>query len=94
MADSWLIIYRSYSDAELDDEITWLREESRNIYVQQNLGQKGNQRDLTGIRQRLEKAIRVKMERAGTPLFQDSVADFSQGAGGERSVGTRTGWNI
>jgi hypothetical protein len=78
-----LIVYRTYSDADLDSEITWLREESRNIYVSQGLGQKTNQRDLTGVRNRLSAATRVKLERSGAPVLRDSVADFSRGAGGQ-----------
>lgn len=80
--NSWLYIYRTYSAEELTEEIAFLKTEIRNIYTSQAMGQKQNTRDVIGVKNRLEAAIIVSEERAGRPIAQKTVADFSGGVSG------------
>jgi hypothetical protein len=77
--DDWLIIYRTYSDEELANEINFLKDELGNPYSAQGLGSQSAQRDLNGLKNRLSAALRVRGERGGVRLIRDSVVDFSQG---------------
>lgn len=77
--NDWLIIYRSYTNEDLAEEIRFLREEMRNPYAAQGLGSQSAQRDLRALMNRHSAAIYVRRERAGDPVIQDSVVDFSGG---------------
>lgn len=75
--DEWLTTYRSYSDVDLADEVTWLREQSRQPFDQQTEGTRSWARNSAAIRDRLSAAITVQGERTGS--FPSSFqADFSK----------------
>lgn len=77
--DDWLIIYRSYTNEELAEEIRFLRGEMRNPYSAQGLGSQSAQRDMRQLMERHGAAVRVRAERSGNPIIRDSVIDFSSG---------------
>ena len=76
--NDWLLIYRTYDTTELDDEITFLKKESKNIYLSQGVGGKNYSRNVTTIQDRLRAALQVKAENGGTEFFPDTVVDFSE----------------
>lgn len=79
----WLTIYRTYSAAELAEEVTWLKVQMRNPFNAQGVGSKNYQRDVGELRGRLQAAIRVQQERgtsaSQTPMERGDwgVPDFS-----------------
>ena len=75
--NDWLLIYRTYEASELDDEITFLKKESKNIYLSQGVGGKNYSRNVTTIQDRLRAALQVKAEKAGRDFFPETLADFS-----------------
>jgi hypothetical protein len=77
--NEWLVIYRSYTNDDLSEEITFLRDEVKNPYSAQGLGSQSAQRDLRELRNRLQAALQVRGERGGERLIRDSVVDFSRG---------------
>ncbi len=78
--DEWKITYRRYSDSELQAELAWLRQESRNLYNAQNIGDSGYQRSLSDIANRLAAATSIADERENVrPTSLPAVADFSGG---------------
>lgn len=79
--DEWLKIYRNYSATELDDEIEWLREQSRNPFEQQQERNRSFSRSTAAIRDRLSAALQVRNERKGEVVNSLQV-DFSKGLGG------------
>jgi len=76
--DPWIISYRSYSDSELDSEITWLRAQVRNPYQQQTEGPRAYSRSTAEMRDRLAAATQVKNERTQTNEPRHGRADFSE----------------
>jgi hypothetical protein len=75
--EEWLITYRSYSDADLEDEIEWLRAQSRQPFEQQTEGARSWARNSAAIRDRLAAATVVLGERRNA--FPSSFqADFSK----------------
>ena len=75
--NDWLLIYRAYDVTELDDEIVFLKKESKNIYLSQGVGGKNYSRNVTIIQDRLRAALQVKAERSGQDFFPSTLADFS-----------------
>lgn len=75
--NDWLSIYRNYTPEELATEINFLREEMKNPYSAQGLGSQSAQRDMRGLRERLQAAFQVRNEQGGVRLIRDSVVDFS-----------------
>lgn len=77
--EEWLTTYQEYTDAELAEEITVLRAQSRNFYVSQTSGQNAYSRAIAEIRDRLAAATRVKRERAdrSAGYRRHGQADFS-----------------
>ena len=77
--DRWLQIYRSYSDAELAAELTWLRGQSRNIFNAQTEGNRSYARSTDEIKDRLAAATQATQERTnGGDVNRHLVADFSR----------------
>ena len=76
--NEWLQNYRTYSDVDLDAEITWLRGQSRNVFNAQTEGNRSYARSTTEIRDRLAAANQVKAERGGADEGnRHLIADFS-----------------
>lgn len=70
-------IYRDYTPEELDTEISRLKQEAT-LYTAQNFGEKGYQKSLDEVRNRLHAAIRVRNERRNRGRNPDwGVPDFS-----------------
>jgi hypothetical protein len=82
MSNDWIEIYRDYSGEELDAEIAKLKQEAT-VYTAQNIGDKGYQKSLEMVQNRLHAAIRVRNERRQGGSINPSwgVPDFS-GLGG------------
>jgi len=78
MSNDWIEIYRDYSPVELDAEITKLKQEAT-LYTAQNIGDKGYQKSLEMVQNRLHAAIRVRSERrvVGGQNPSWGVPDFS-----------------
>lgn len=78
MSNDWIEIYRDYSGEELDAEITKLKQEAT-LYTAQNIGDKGYQKSLEMVQNRLHAAIRVRNERrqSGGQNPGWGVPDFS-----------------
>lgn len=74
----WMEIYRDYTGEELDAEITRLKKEAT-LYTAQNVGDKGYQKSLDEVRNRLHGGIRVRNERRNSSGQNPSwgVPDFS-----------------
>ena len=76
----WMEIYRTYSSAELDAEVTLLKGQAT-LYTSQTVGEKSYAKDLIMVQNRLQAAIRVRNERSnryrnpsvGTPDFSSGV---------------------
>lgn len=75
--DEWLKAYRRYTDAELTDEVAWLRTQSRNPYNAQTEGPRSYARSTAEIRTRLAAAMQVQSERSGENTPRHGSADFS-----------------
>jgi ribosomal protein L29 len=73
--NDWAIIYRTYTTEELDEEITFLKKESKNLYMSQGVGGKNYQRNVTTIQDRLRAALTAK---GVTDPFPSTLADFSE----------------
>ena len=79
MSNDWIEIYRDYTPEELDAEIAKLKQEAT-LYTAQNIGDKGYQKSLEMVQNRLHAAIRVRSERrqaAGGRNPSWGVPDFS-----------------
>lgn len=79
MSNDWIEIYRDYSGEELEGEITKLKQEAT-LYTAQNVGDKGYQKSLEMVQNRLHAAIRVRSERRQASGGQNpswGVPDFS-----------------
>ncbi len=63
--DEWLLIYRGYTDSELDEEVTWLRKQIRNPFNAQTEGNRSYSRSTAEMRTRLAAVAQVKQERGG-----------------------------
>jgi hypothetical protein len=74
--DEWLIAYRSYTEAELTEEVTWLRTQVRNPYNAQGEGNRTYARSTAEFRTRLAAATLVQSERTSTEP-RHGIADFS-----------------
>lgn len=74
--DEWLKIYRTYSEAELNAEITWLKTQVRNPYNAQTEGNRSYARSTAEFRDRLAAATQVQQERSNTTP-RHGIADFS-----------------
>ena len=72
--NDWAIIYRTYTAVELDDEITFLKKESKNLYMSQGVGGKNYRRNVTIIQDRLRAALTAN----GSDPFPSTLADFSE----------------
>jgi hypothetical protein len=72
----WQEIYRDYDPSELDAEINRMKHEAT-LYTAQNLGDKGFQKNLDEVRNRLHGAIRVRNERRGRGGPSFGIPDFS-----------------
>ena len=64
--DEWLMVYRSYSDSDLEAEITWLKTQVRNPFLTQTEGGRGVSRSTAEFRTRLAAAVMVQNERSST----------------------------
>jgi hypothetical protein len=73
--NDWAIIYRTYGAEELDEEIAFLKKESKNLYMSQGVGGKNYQRNVTIIQDRLRAALTAK---GSTDPFASTLADFSE----------------
>jgi len=62
MSNDWIEIYRDYTPEELDAEIAKLKQEAT-LYTAQSIGDKGYQKSLEMVQNRLHAAIRVRSER-------------------------------
>jgi hypothetical protein len=76
MSNDWMEIYRDYEPVELDAEIAKLKQEAT-VYTAQNIGDKGYQKSLEMVQNRLHAAIRVRNERRQTQNPSWGVPDFS-----------------
>lgn len=76
--ESWLKIYRNYTAAKLDEEITWLQEQSRNLFVSQTEGNRSYARSTREISDRLEAALQVLNERSGSQPSRSLKVDFTR----------------
>lgn len=75
----WMEIYRTYTPAELDAEITALKGQAT-LYTSQTMGEKSYAKDLVMVQNRLQAAVRVRNERNhrySNPAY--GVPDFSSG---------------
>jgi hypothetical protein len=76
--DSWLQIYRGYTDEELASEITWLKVQARNPFSVQSEGARSVTRSTSEMRDRLAAATQVTNERGGADRgLRHMVPDFS-----------------
>ncbi len=62
---NWEDIYVTYTAEELDEEIAFLKAESKSIYISQSQGSKSFSRSLSDLSMRLTAATRVKSQRGG-----------------------------
>ncbi len=77
----WMEIYRSYTSADIDTEITMLRSQAT-LYTQQSAGEKSYAKDLVMVQNRLQAAVRVRNERNNRYRNPSTgVPDFSNGFG-------------
>ena len=74
---NWKVIYRDYTGEELAEEKTFLRKESRNIYLSQAVGSKNYQRSVTTIEERLRAIAEIERETVGRDYLESSYVDFS-----------------
>ena len=74
---NWKVIYRDYTGEELAEEKTFLRKESRNIYLSQAVGSKNYQRSVTTIEERLRAIAEIEREQANRDYLESSYVDFS-----------------
>lgn len=74
--DEWIITYRGYSDADLNDEFERLKKQSENPFVAQAQGSRSFQRSTGDVRERLAAISMVRQERGSGPAC-GTVADFS-----------------
>lgn len=72
----WRTIYTSYSAEELEAEIVALKKEAT-LYTAQNEGDKGYQKDLSAVRDRLEAAVYVRAQRRQAGRGVVMTPDFS-----------------
>jgi hypothetical protein len=77
-SNEWMEIYRSYSNEELEKEITMLKEQAT-LYTSQAIGDKQYTKALDVVQNRLHAAIRVRNERRNINKPAWAVPDFSQG---------------
>jgi hypothetical protein len=79
-ADDWEEIYGTYSDTELAEEIAWLKEESKSIYISQGQGGKSFSRSLSDLTKRLNSAVRVQAMKSGQSIgeVRKVAVDFSE----------------
>ena len=76
--DQWLIIYREYTTPQLTEELTWLRDQSRNIFASMTEGNRGYSKSNDEVSTRLAAATQVMGERTHNPnTTQVFQADFS-----------------
>jgi hypothetical protein len=75
--DTWLIVYRGYSDVDLASEVTWLRTQIRNPFSAQTEGGRSYARSTAEMRDRLSAATQVTAERTQTTFVRHGTADFS-----------------
>lgn len=75
--NEWLIAYRGYSDAELEEELTWLRAQVRNPFSGQTEGDRSYTKSTAEMRDRLAAATQVKGERSPARAPRAASADFS-----------------
>lgn len=80
--DTWLKTYESYTDAELTEEIAWLKTQSRNPYNAQTEGARSYARSTTEISTRLAAATEVQRSRSNSTFVRHGRADFSNVNGG------------
>lgn len=82
MASSeWMEIYRAYTPAEIENEITNLKREAT-LYTQQTSGEKSYTKELRLVQDRLQAAIRVRNEHTiGARRPSVAIPDFSQNFG-------------
>lgn len=76
--NNWKVIYRDYTAEELAEEKTFLRKESRNIYLSQAVGSKNYQRSITTIEERLRAITEIERERGNKDYLESSYVDFSR----------------
>lgn len=76
--DQWLTTYAEYSDVELDEEIAWLKAQTRNPFGSQTEGNRSYQRATGEFRDRLAAALQVRSSRSAGNTPRHGVADFSQ----------------
>lgn len=74
---NWKVIYRDYSADELNEEETFFKNESRNIYLSQAVGSKNYQRSITTIEERLRAIKEIRREISNKDYYEDTYADFS-----------------
>lgn len=75
--EDWIEIYDSYTVEELESEITRLKEQVANPYVNQSEGQRGYTRSINEDRAKLSAAIQVQRERGRNTVRRHGQADFS-----------------
>lgn len=75
--EQWLLIYRTYSDAELAAEVTALKSWAANPFNAQTEGNRSYARSTVEIRERLTAATQVQQERVNT-VPRHGIADFSR----------------
>lgn len=82
MYADWIFIYRSYTTAELQTELTTVKEE-QSVFTQQSQGSKSFARDIRELRDKLFAITYVLRERGAiTPVkpsinIGEGVVDFS-----------------
>jgi hypothetical protein len=74
--EEWLKIYRTYSEADLGEEISWLKTQIRNPYNAQTEGNRSYARSTAEFRDRLSAATQAQAERSST-VPRHGIADFS-----------------
>lgn len=76
--DTWIIIYRAYTLAKLQEEFEWLQTQSRNLYTSQTEGNRAYTRATRDIAERLGAATQVLTERTGQAPSRTMQIDFSR----------------
>ena len=74
---NWKVIYRDFTGTELDEEETFFKKESRNIYLSQAVGSKNYQRSITTIEERLRAIKEIRREQGNKDYHEDTYTDFS-----------------
>tara|TARA_A100001037_G_C15046397_1_gene587964 strand:+ start:799 stop:1044 length:246 start_codon:yes stop_codon:yes gene_type:complete len=74
---NWKIIYRDYSEEEIEKELATQKEEAKNMYLAQSVGGKSYQRSITSVEERLRALAEVRRERSGNDYLEPTYVDFS-----------------